>query len=160
MKSVMLTSLLLLAPALLADSAEIAWPQREGSPRVHANAAPQPYNFAADMAARGEQNPVHLDLRFDKTDLVEVIDRFAFLLGDGTDGKRPVSYILHSGVTGKVTLQIQHNFPRRQAWGVFEHMLNSQGAHCIVRNDVLHILPMASAPRHPDSKPTFVKDPS
>jgi hypothetical protein len=160
MTRAILASLLLLCPALQANSAEIAWPQRKGTPPVRANAAPQPYNFAADMAARGEQSPVQLDLSFEKTDLVEVIDRFAFLLGDGTDAKQPVSYILHSGVKGEVTMQMQRSFPRRQAWGVFEHLLNSQGAHCIVRDGVLHILPMASAPRHPDSKPTFVKDPS
>jgi type II secretory pathway component GspD/PulD (secretin) len=147
---------LLLVPALFA--AEIAWPQREGAPRVHAVDAPIPYSFAAEMAARGDQAPVRFDLRFDKTDLLEVIDRFAFLLGDGTGDKKPVSYILHSDVKGEVTMQIQRTFARQQAWNVFEHVLYTQGSCCLLKDGVLHILPMAVAPLHPDSKPTFVKD--
>ena len=152
--------LLLLLTTLPLFAAEIVWPQRQGVPRVRATDAPTPYNFAADMAARGEQAPVAFDLQYDKADLVDVIDRFAFLLGDGTDEKQPVSYILHSGVTGVVTLNIQRSLPRDHAWGVFEHLLHTQGAHCIVRDGVLHILPMATAPRHPDSQPSSVKDPS
>lgn len=154
--------LVLLCPLLLlgADVAEVAWPQRQGAPRVRANDAPAPYSFAADMSERGHSAPVKLHISFDKADLVDVIDRFAFLLGNGTDGDRPVSYILHSGVKGQVTMKIQQDISRRQAWGVFEHMLHSQGSHCIVRDDVLHILPLAVAPQHPASQPTFVKDPS
>jgi hypothetical protein len=152
-----LATILLALPVL---SADIAWPQREGAPRIHATDAPAPYNFAADMAARGEQVPIEFDLHLDKADLVEVIDRFAFLLGDGTDERRPVSYILHSGVKGEVTLHIARNLSRQQAWAAFEHLLNSQGSHCIVRDGVLHILPMANAPQHPNSQPISVKDPS
>ncbi len=122
------------------ESQPIPLPTRNLS-RTATRSPASSYNFPADMT-KDIENPdetVEVKFNFDAESIVNVVQMFSLTLG--------FQYYIDAGVSGSVTMTIDTEMTRREAWELFEHILWIAGAYGSSNYGFINVLPFAKMPQ-------------
>ena len=102
---------------------------------------PPSYSLSMDMT-KSLDNPdelVDVKFNFDAESVVNVVQMFSLTL--------EFQYYIDPGVSGSVTMTIDTQMTRREAWELFEHILWITGSYASRQHKFIHILPFAKLPQ-------------
>ena len=102
---------------------------------------PGNYSLPSDMT-KDIENPdelVEVKFNFDAESIVNVAQMFSITLD--------FEYYIDPGVSGSVTMTIDTEMTRKEAWELFEHILWITGSYASRQNRFIHILPFAKMPQ-------------
>ena len=99
------------------------------------------YDLPMDMTKDIENPDEKLEVKFnfDAEGLVNVVQMFSLTLD--------FQYFIDPGVSGSVTMTIDTQMTRREAWELFEHILWISGSYASKHHGFINILPFAKMPQ-------------
>ena len=103
--------------------------------------AHQTYNLPMDMTKEIDEPDELVDVKFnfDAESIVNVVQMFSLTL--------EFQYYIDPGVSGSVTMTIDTQMTRLEAWQLFEHILWITGSYASKQNGFIDILPFAKMPQ-------------
>ena len=99
------------------------------------------YSLPLDMTKdiENSEDLVEVKFNFDAESIVNVVQMFSLTL--------EFQYYVDPAVAGSVTMTIDTEMTRREAWELFEHILWITGSYASKQHKFIHILPFAKLPQ-------------